>query len=61
MIGDPTLFTRSDEVEMAWSIIDPLLDYWERHPVESLPQYAAGSWGPVEADRLLAQDNARWR
>ena len=61
MIGDPTLFTRSDEVEMAWSIIDPLLDYWERNPVESLPQYAGGSWGPVEADRLLAQDNARWR
>jgi glucose-6-phosphate 1-dehydrogenase len=61
MIGDPTLFTRSDEVEMAWSIIDPVLDYWEKHPSGSLPTYPAGSWGPKEADALLNGDHTRWR
>ena len=61
MIGDPTLFTRSDEVEMAWSIIDPVIDYWDKHPVASLPTYPAGSWGPAAAEQLLDGDNARWR
>jgi glucose-6-phosphate 1-dehydrogenase len=61
MTGDPTLFTRSDEVEMAWSIIDPILEYWETHPVKQLPSYVAGSSGPVEAISLLHGDHTRWR
>jgi len=61
MIGDPTLFTRSDEVEMAWTIIDPVLQYWDKHPDTSLPAYPAGSWGPKEADSLLDGDHTRWR
>jgi glucose-6-phosphate 1-dehydrogenase len=61
MIGDATLFTRSDEVENAWRIIDPLLSYWEQQPVEKLPEYRAGSWGPVEANELLRGVNTRWR
>jgi glucose-6-phosphate 1-dehydrogenase len=61
MIGDPTLFTRSDEVEMAWTIIDPVLQYWDQHPDKSLPSYPAGSWGPKEADSLLDGDHTRWR
>ena len=61
MIGDPTLFTRSDEVEMAWAIIDPVLQYWDQHPDTSLPTYPAGSWGPKEADSLLDGDHTRWR
>ncbi len=61
MIGDPTLFTRSDEVEMAWSLIDPVLQDWENNPVKEIPAYAAGSWGPSEADALIAKDNAAWR
>jgi glucose-6-phosphate 1-dehydrogenase len=61
MIGDPTLFTRSDEVEMAWEIIDPVLQYWDQHPDASLPTYPAGSWGPKEADQLLDGDHTRWR
>jgi glucose-6-phosphate 1-dehydrogenase len=61
MIGDATLFTRSDEVEKAWRIIDPLLSYWEQRPVEKLPEYQAGSWGPVEANELLRGVNTRWR
>jgi len=61
MIGDPTLFTRSDEVEMAWAIVDPVIDYYDKHRPESLPTYTAGSWGPAEADKLLDGDHARWR
>jgi glucose-6-phosphate 1-dehydrogenase len=61
MIGDPTLFTRSDEVEMAWSIIDPLLEYWDRHPATTLPTYPSGSWGPAEAAKILDGDHTRWR
>jgi glucose-6-phosphate 1-dehydrogenase len=61
MIGDPTLFTRSDEVEMAWEIIDPVLQYWDQHPDAPLPTYPAGSWGPKDADQLLDGDHNRWR
>ena len=60
MIGDATLFARSDEVEQAWSIIDPIASYADapEHPPEL---YAAGSDGPGAADRLLARDAAVWR
>jgi glucose-6-phosphate 1-dehydrogenase len=61
MIGDPTLFTRSDEVEMAWEIIDPVLEYWDKHPETPMLAYPAGSWGPKEADQLLDGDHTRWR
>ena len=61
MIGDPTLFTRSDEVEMAWRVIDPLLEYWEQRGKSELAFYPAGSVGPAEADQLLARERARWR
>jgi glucose-6-phosphate 1-dehydrogenase len=61
MTGDPTLFTRSDEVEMAWSIIDPVLEYWNQHPTEKIPTYPAGTEGPVEAIKLLHGDHTRWR
>ena len=61
MIGEMTLFTRSDEVEAAWKIIDPLLKYWEQHSANPMPTYPAGSWGPAEADRLISLDGARWR
>jgi glucose-6-phosphate 1-dehydrogenase len=60
MLGDPTLFTRTDEVESAWSFITPILDAWDASPAE--PEvYVAGSWGPEAADRLLERDGARWR
>ena len=61
MLGDATLFTRSDEVEAAWSVIDPLVEYFERHPAPDLPQYAPGTWGPSEADALLDKAGTRWR
>ncbi|HEY7453528.1 MAG TPA: glucose-6-phosphate dehydrogenase [Thermoleophilaceae bacterium] len=59
MRGDPTLFTRDDEVEAQWRIIDPILASWEREE-GPLPTYTAGSHGPEEADRLLAPGH-RWR
>jgi glucose-6-phosphate 1-dehydrogenase len=61
MIGEMTLFLRSDEVEAAWKIIDPLLCFWEEHPTEPMGTYSAGSWGPTEADELIAADGAKWR
>jgi glucose-6-phosphate 1-dehydrogenase len=61
MIGDATLFTRSDEVEAAWRVTDPLLEYWEKNPPARMPLYAAGSWGPPDADALLHADGFHWR
>ena len=60
MLGDPTLFTRTDEVENAWRFITPILDAWE-HSDEQPEFYAAGTWGPEAADALLARDGNRWR
>ncbi|MGI8432107.1 MAG: glucose-6-phosphate dehydrogenase [Chthoniobacterales bacterium] len=62
MSGDATLFARRDEVEQAWSVIDPLEEAWiakEGAPI--LATYPAGSWGPEEADELLARDGRTWR
>ena len=60
MIGDPTLFIRSDEVDRAWTIADPFLSAWQEQDVP-LSHYAAGSWGPREADLLLARELRQWR
>jgi glucose-6-phosphate 1-dehydrogenase len=59
MRGDPTLFTRNDEVEAQWRIIDPILESWERGE-SPLVEYPAGSHGPEEAARILAPGH-RWR
>jgi len=58
--GDASLFTREDEVETAWSLIDPVLQAWETHQSPPLAFYAPGSWGPREADALLARDGRWW-
>ena len=59
--GDATLFMRSDEVTTAWEFVTPILEAWERQPAPSFPNYAAGSWGPVEADQLLSGCQREWR
>jgi glucose-6-phosphate 1-dehydrogenase len=59
MRGDPTLFTRNDEVEAQWRIIDPILESWEQED-SPLSEYPAGSQGPEEADRILMPGH-RWR
>src|SRR4051795_9437096 len=60
MRGDATLFTRDDEVESQWRIIDPILQAWSQIP-GPLPQYPAGSAGPEEADALMLEDDHHWR
>jgi glucose-6-phosphate 1-dehydrogenase len=59
MRGDATLFTRDDEVEAQWTIIDPVLEAWSGTP-GPIPQYPAGSEGPAEADELIEGEH-RWR
>ena len=62
MSGDATLFARSDEVEEAWAFIDPIEDAWAaKKDAPDLFFYPAGSWGPEEADDLLARDGRSWR
>jgi glucose-6-phosphate 1-dehydrogenase len=60
MLGDATLFQRSDMVETAWHVVAPILDVWEALPPRKFPNYAAGTWGPPEADELLTKDHRHW-
>ena len=59
MLGDPTLFIRADETEGAWEILEPVLGGWAED--SEISRYPAGTWGPEEADQLLARDGRRWR
>ncbi len=61
MIGDATLFQRADTVEAAWSVVQPIIDVWSALPPRNFPNYAAGSWGPREADDLIERDGRHWR
>jgi glucose-6-phosphate 1-dehydrogenase len=61
MLGDPTLFQRADMVEASWSAVQPILDAWRAQVPEHLPNYHAGTVGPIEADELLARAGRKWR
>jgi glucose-6-phosphate 1-dehydrogenase len=61
MIGDASLFTRNDEVERAWEILDPILEAWASGEGGRLHFYAAGTWGPAAADELIERDGRVWR
>ena len=61
MLGDATLFTRSDAVEATWRLIDPITTAWEEASSPRLPNYSAGEWGPIEADALIRNAGAEWR
>src|SRR5437667_3204844 len=61
MIADATLFQRADMVEAGWGIVDPILDVWKVLPPRKFPNYAAGTWGPKEADELMEHDGREWR
>jgi glucose-6-phosphate 1-dehydrogenase len=61
MAGDATLFMRRDAVEAAWRFVMPILERWEQRRERFLPEYRAGTWGPVEADRVIEADNLQWR
>jgi glucose-6-phosphate 1-dehydrogenase len=59
--GDATLFNRSDSIEASWQLIDPVLRGWENENTPPLTTYPPGSWGPPQADELLAKDGRGWR
>jgi glucose-6-phosphate 1-dehydrogenase len=61
MLGDASLFTRSDEVEAAWSVVTPIINSWADTAAPHFPNYAAGTWGPETADELMQRDGRRWR
>jgi glucose-6-phosphate 1-dehydrogenase len=58
--GDASLFTRADEVETAWGLMDPILKAWEGEQVPPLTFYDPGTWGPAEAHELLHQSGRSW-
>ncbi|MFN0155898.1 MAG: glucose-6-phosphate dehydrogenase [Gaiella sp.] len=60
MLGDATLFTREDEVDEQWKLVDAMVAGWQRDSV-SFPNYEAGTWGPSQADDLLHADGRSWR
>jgi glucose-6-phosphate 1-dehydrogenase len=60
MIGDATLFTRADEVDVAWRLVDEVLHGWDESRQEP-SFYEAGTWGPQASDDLIAADGRHWR
>jgi glucose-6-phosphate 1-dehydrogenase len=61
MAGDASLFMRRDAIEASWGWINDVLEGWKGHGNKWLPEYPIGSWGPVEADRLIGSDGRAWR
>jgi len=61
MAGDATLFQRSDSVEVGWSVVDPIVKVWESLGSHAIHPYRSGTWGPPEADALIAKDGRMWR
>jgi glucose-6-phosphate 1-dehydrogenase len=59
-LGDATLFTRADEVEEQWSLVDTIVAPWKRDR-PSFPNYEAGTWGPAASDELMKRDGRKWR
>jgi glucose-6-phosphate 1-dehydrogenase len=58
--GKPTLFMRADQVEAAWKVIKPVMEVWQTKPPVDFPNYAPGSWGPEDAEALIAGDGHHW-
>jgi glucose-6-phosphate 1-dehydrogenase len=61
MIADSTLFIRGDETETSWRLYTPVLNFWQESAKRGLENYAAGSWGPLAAERLLWEQHHEWR
>jgi glucose-6-phosphate 1-dehydrogenase len=59
--GDATLYQRADNVEASWAALGPILDVWAALNPRDFPDYAAGSWGPIDSDQLLSRDGRAWR
>ena len=61
MAGDNTLFARDDEVINSWKLFTPVLEHWQAHPSSDFPNYASGSWGPNEVDKMIEKAGRKWR
>jgi glucose-6-phosphate 1-dehydrogenase len=61
IIGDATLFTRTDEVLTQWEFTSAIIDSWAAHPIKILPVYEAGTWGPPGADEFIQKHRRKWR
>ncbi len=59
LLGDPPLFPQHEEVELAWEILDPVIEHWARQP--SIDTYTSGTWGPASAEAMIARDGRVWR
>ena len=57
--GDASLFTRSDEIELSWAVVDPYIEAWETELASQLYPYQRGTWGPSAADQFVG-DNRTW-
>ncbi|MFW9599011.1 MAG: glucose-6-phosphate dehydrogenase [Bacteroides graminisolvens] len=60
ILGDATLFTRSDAVEASWKFFDPVLNYWTNNADAPLYGYPAGTWGPLESEAMMHEHGAEW-
>jgi glucose-6-phosphate 1-dehydrogenase len=60
MNGDQTLFMRGDQVEAAWELVMPIINMWESKKSLNFPNYQADSWGPEDAEALIAKDGFHW-
>ncbi len=60
IMGDTMLFARQDAIETMWSIVDPIINFWDKTPRPDFPNYDAGTWGPKEADALMERDGRKW-
>ena len=60
MDGDATLFMRADQVEAAWEIVMPIIHVWNSRKPLDFPNYAPDSWGPEDAEALIARDEHNW-
>jgi len=61
LLGDASLFIRSDEIEAAWRLMDPILEGWSMASTPPVAEYKPGSWGPAEAEDFMERDGRRWR
>ncbi|MDE3077301.1 MAG: glucose-6-phosphate dehydrogenase, partial [Chloroflexota bacterium] len=61
LLGESTLFTREDEVQAQWTLVDSIVDSWRQQPAPHFPNYAAGTWGPDGAHRFIERDGRSWR
>ncbi|WP_153797574.1 glucose-6-phosphate dehydrogenase [Foetidibacter luteolus] len=60
LAGNPTQYMRDDQVEAAWKAVMPIIETWEQRPPVDFPNYAPGTWGPEDAEALIARDGRNW-